>query len=130
MNDKNKSSLITIYGKDSNINTKNFDSIDEFQQYYDLHKDEIDKLSTVRLNRIYHINGYKITRRNLDNGKEDKTLCFRQLLKNELPKTNCDKYNVERFEEMDNKIKVLEIELSKIKQQVIEVVNVLNNSVD
>ena len=125
MNDKNKSSLITIYGKDSNINTKNFDSIDEFQQYYDLHKDEIDKLSTVRLNRIYHINGYKITRRNLENGNEEKSLCFRQLLKNELPKSNC---HDERFDEMNNKLKVLEIEITKIKQQVIEIVKALNNS--
>ena len=69
--------LITVVGKNSNFNVKNFDTLDEFQNYYNLHKDEIDKLSTIKLNRMFKIKDYKITRRTIDNA-EQKTLCFRQ----------------------------------------------------
>ena len=88
--------IINIVGKNSNFNVKNFDTLDEFQNYYNLHKDEIDKLSTIKLNRMFKIKDYKITRRTIDNA-ETKTLCFRQLLKSEseaLTKgTGCPKKN-------------------------------------
>ena len=76
MSDRNKTEQIRIYGKDLTITMKNFDSLDEFNQYYSLHKDEIDSMTTKRLNKIYHIKDYKITRRKLDNSQEGKTLCF------------------------------------------------------
>ena len=134
MTDKNKSSEIKIYGKNSAINVKNFDSLDEFQQYYNLHKIDIDELSTVKLNRLYHINGYKITRRKIENN-EDKTLCFRQLYKTELEKSTNENNNDERFEEIENsitelknKIKAFEAENMKIKKQLLEIINVINSS--
>ena len=124
MSDKNKSEQIPIYGKDTTIKSKLFDSLDEFQSFYNLHKSEIDELSTVKLNRIYKIKDYKITRRKLDNDKEDKQLCF-QLIKTRLQPNN--EPNVcENIVSLENKMKLLEIELSKIKEQVIEIVRVLN----
>ena len=124
MSVKNKSEQIPIYGKDTTIKSKLFDSLDEFQSFYNLHKSEIDELSTVKLNRIYKIKDYKITRRKLDNEKEDKQLCF-QLIKTRLQPNN--EPNVcENIVSLENKMKLLEIELSKIKEQVIEIVRVLN----
>ena len=122
MNDKNKSEQIKIYGKDITINVKNFDSLDEFNQYYNLHKSEIDGLSTNRLNKIYHIKDYKITRRKLDNN-EDKQLCF------QLTKSNPPKESIENSMSIDfqRQIDELKFETSKIKQQVIEIVKVLNS---
>ena len=67
---------LIIVGKNSNIVVKRFDTIEEFQQYYNLHKDEIDNYSTTKINRMFKIKDYKITRRTIDsNGKK---LCFRQ----------------------------------------------------
>ena len=93
-------------------------------QVYNLHKSEIDELSTVKLNRIYKIKDYKITRRKLDNDKEDKQLCF-QLIKTRLQPNN-ESNDSENIVSLENKMKLLEIELSKIKEQVIEIVRVLN----
>ena len=116
--------VIGFYGKDDNLTVKNFDSLDEFRQYYDLHTDEIDNLSTFKLNRMYHIKNYKITRRKLDGGPEgDKKLCFRQLFKNELTPKMTD----EPTNDVTDRIKALENEVSKLKQQVIEIINVLNS---
>ena len=54
--------LITVVGKNSNINVKNFDTLEEFQNYYNLHKDEVDKMSTIKLNRMFKIKDYKMKR--------------------------------------------------------------------
>ena len=122
MNDNNKTEQIRIYGKDITFSIKNFDSLDEFNQYYNLHKSEIDELSTNRLNKIYHIKDYKITRRKLNNN-EEKQLCF-QLIKPNLPKeTNESTTTTNALQKQIDEIKY---EVSKIKQQVIEIVKVFN----
>ena len=122
MSDNNKSEQIRIYGKDITFSVKNFDSLDEFNQYYNLHKSEIDELSTNRLNKIYHIKDYKITRRKLNNN-EEKQLCF-QLIKPNLPKeTNESTTTTNALQKQIDEIKY---EVSKIKQQVIEIVKVFN----
>ena len=137
MSDKSKASQIVIYGKNSNINVKNFENLDEFQQYYFLHKDEINALTTVKLNRLYHIKNYKITRRKLANGDEDKTLCFRQMTKDELsPKLSLENNNsISRIDELEqsindlqDKVKKLEVENEKIKNQLLEIIKVINSN--
>ena len=41
---------------------KEFHTADEFNAYYQLHKEEIDKTTTHKLNKLYHIDGYRITK--------------------------------------------------------------------
>lgn len=41
---------------------KEFDNAQEFTVYYSKHKDELDKETTHKLNKMFKINGYKITR--------------------------------------------------------------------
>ena len=41
---------------------KEFDTPDEFNIYYMKNKDEIDKLTTHKLNKMFKIDGYRITR--------------------------------------------------------------------
>ena len=134
MSDNNKSEQIRIYGKDITFNVKNFDSLDEFNQYYNLHKSEIDELSTNCLNKIYHIKDYKITRRKLNNNEEvpagqplaaHKQLCF-QLMKPNLPKETNE--STTTINALQKQIEELKFEVSKIKQQVIEIVKVFNGS--
>lgn len=42
--------------------SKEFDTPDEFNIFYAKNKDEIDKQTTHKLNKLYHIKGYRITR--------------------------------------------------------------------
>ena len=128
--------LITFVGKNSNFNVKNFDTLDEFQNYYNLHKDEIDKLSTIKLNRMFKIKDHKITRRTIG-GNETKTLCFRQLLKSELENKvlserethddhNADTEIENTLTELNGRIKQLELDYIKIKKQLVEIINAIN----
>lgn len=41
---------------------KEFHSVEEFNVYYQLHKDEMDKTTTHKLNKMYRIDGYRITK--------------------------------------------------------------------
>ena len=139
MTDKNKSDFIPIYGKNSSIKTKQFETLDEFNQFYKLHKEEIDEMTTNKLNRLYHIKDYKITRRKIGNNEDSgastkgvKTLCFQQI--KPTSKENNDDLN-ERIEELEtsisdlnNKMKNIELENSKIKSQLIEIIKAINNS--
>ena len=43
---------------------KEFNSVEEFNNFYSLNKDELDKLTTHKLNKMYHIKGYRITKIN------------------------------------------------------------------
>ena len=41
---------------------KEFNSTEEFNAFYSMHKDEMDALTTHKLNKMYHVNGYRITK--------------------------------------------------------------------
>lgn len=41
---------------------KEFNSVEEFNNFYSLNKDELDTLTTHKLNKMYHIKGYRITK--------------------------------------------------------------------
>ena len=117
----NQNSL-KIIGKHDKINIKTFDNLEQFNDFYKLHEEEINKLSTLKLNQMYHIKDYKIARRNVD-GKEEKMLCFQQIFK-----TNDATNDDSRLTELEQRIKTLELENNKIKQQLIEIINAINAS--
>lgn len=41
---------------------KEFPTPEEFNIYYNKHKEEIDNTTTHKLNKLYHIDGYRITK--------------------------------------------------------------------
>ena len=41
---------------------KEFESPDEFNLFYNKYKEEIDSTTTHKLNKLYHIRGYRITK--------------------------------------------------------------------
>ena len=133
---------LTVIGKNDKINVKNFDNIDEFNDYYKLHESEINEVSTVKLNKMFKIKDFKIVRRKID-GKEVKTLCFQQVFKNKSESNINDESKFEEIEssiaalrssteamlkDLNDKIKLIEVENSKIKSQLIEIIKVINNS--
>jgi len=41
---------------------QSFDTTLEFEEYYNKHKEELDKLTTHKLNKLFYINDHKITK--------------------------------------------------------------------
>ena len=87
---------------------KEFKTVDEFNLYYSKNKDDIDSLTTHKLNKMYHIDGYRITK---IKGK----LCLKKWIdkdkdKNEKNSTTnkCD------ISELKNEIKQLKVVINKI----------------
>ena len=81
--------------------TKEFETSDEFNLYYAKHKEDIDKLTTHKLNKMYHIKGFRITR-----------------IKNVLM--------LKRYDESNNE-KTLKDEVDEIKETMNKVIDFLNS---
>ena len=121
---------LKIIGKHDIPNVKNFDNLEQFNDYYKLHEDEINKLSTVKLNQMFHIKDYKIARRkdsNEENG--NKMLCFQQIFKTQ-PSTASTAIEeiASHYTVINERIKQLELENTKIKQQLVEIIKAINGS--
>ena len=42
------------------VTEKNFESLNDFKEYYQKNKDKLDQMTTVLFNKLYKINGYVI----------------------------------------------------------------------
>ena len=69
-----------------NFQTKRFDSIEDFNEYYNKHKSDMDAMTTQRLNKLFSIDGYHIVRRSenicilpLNNIQNDKPVRTKEL---------------------------------------------------
>ena len=87
---------------------KEFQTPDEFNLYYVKHKDEIDNKTTHILNKMYHINGYRITK-----------------IKNVLMLKKYDSQNDQKI----NSSEILEIkdEINKLKQTINNIIQYLHS---
>jgi len=47
----------------NSVESRNFDNIEDFNQYYNLHKEEIDGMTTQAINKYYKIPGMHLTKR-------------------------------------------------------------------
>lgn len=93
---------------------KEFNSPEEFNAFYIKNKDEIDLLTTHKLNKMYHIPGYRITR-----------------IKNELMlKKWIDKKEIEKekIEDIDDDINTLKEEILKIKTTLNKLIDFINGT--
>ena len=95
------------------IDVKTFQDKQEFELFYNSHKNEFENCTTTKLNRMYKIPGYRITRQ-----KEE--LC----LKKDYTKNNkqeSDDDHSQRFDELKdeiNKIDELKDEINKMIEEV------------
>ena len=87
---------------------KEFNTPVEFNLWYAKNKDEVDKLTTHKLNKMYHIIGYRITK------------IKGELMLKEDKKVKNEEENDEIFE--------LKAELEKIKETVNKIINFINTN--
>lgn len=83
---------------------KEFDSPDEFNLFYAKNKADIDSSTTHKLNKMYHIKGYRITK--------IKNVLMLKKWDDEHSKENTN----DRIEELNNEIKSMKETINKIIQ--------------
>lgn len=93
---------------------KEFDTPDEFNMYYMKNKDEIDKLTTHKLNKMFKIEGYRITR-------IQGTLMLRT---DYAAKKRLDKR--EEMKELSDRIDELQSEYDEIKDRMNQLIEIVN----
>ena len=97
---------------------KEFNSPVEFNLWYAKNKDEVDKLTTHKLNKMYHIMGYRIT-------KIKGELMLKEYMESQHSKLSIDDI-VELKNDLQRKNISLENEMEKIKETVNRLINFIN----
>ena len=107
---------------------KMFNGPDDFNMWYAKNKDEVDKLTTHKLNKMYHIDGYRIT-------KIKGILCLKKDEKKPErndPQTDSESAHestTDRFNELENitnQIEQLKADIITIKTTINEIIKAIN----
>ena len=102
---------------------KMFNGPDEFNLWYAKNKDDIDKLTTHKLNKMYYIDGYRIT-------KIKGVLCLKKDMKkheNEIENdVKNDSQNESIIADIQNEIEKLKLDIITIKTTVNDIVKAIN----
>ena len=93
---------------------KEFNTPEEFNNFYSLNKDELNKLTTHKLNKMYHVKGYRITK-----------------IKGELMLKKWDDSKVKPNEEFAslNDIEEIREDIKKIKATVNNIIEFINTKI-
>lgn len=95
---------------------KYFNSVEEFNIYLNKNKEQLDKETTQRLNKEYHIEGYRIT-------KIKGEICLKKVINKETDDSAKDQHEIER---LNNEVERLKIDLLKLGKIVNELVESFN----
>ena len=91
---------------------KEFNSVEEFNNFYSLNKKELDQITTHKLNKMYHVKGYRITK-----------------IKGELMLKKWDETKKEHFIEANingDEIEEIREEIKKIKATINNIIDWIN----
>ena len=107
---------------------KTFKTIDEFNNWYLKNKSGVDEYSTHKLNKMYNVEGYRITR-------IKGSLCLKKVIPKVIPKHNdetsetCDETSNERSSiQMHEQIISMKNEIQSLKKSIKEIIDYLNNN--
>lgn len=87
---------------------KEFNSPEEFNVFYSKNKEELDKLTTHKLNKMYHIIGYRITK-----------------IKNELMLKKWSEKE-DKSDNLEEQIQSIHEEIEKIKLTINQIIDFIN----
>ena len=102
--------------------TKEFDTVDEFNLYYNKHKNDMDSLTTHKLNKMYYIKGYHITK--------IKNVLMLKKIKEENINGECKALRDKVLEQknIDSQSEALRSsEISELKQEIKQIKETINN---
>ena len=127
---------------------KTFNSPEEFNKYYQKHKEEIESKTSNQLNKEYKINGYKITKRNIKiiDGKKQGEIYLKSLTKNNSEENNekfgrsiesenetksddtkCQQMKFDDIENMKREIEELKTKINVLTESYSHIIDVLNS---
>lgn len=98
---------------------KEFDTPNDFDSWYKSHQEELDKLTTHKLNKMYHINGYRITR-------IKGVLSLKKASRKECVITD-NSENEQRFIAIENEISDMSEDIKNIKNALQSIQNYFSN---
>lgn len=100
---------------------KTFDSPEEFNKYYNKHKEEIDSKTSNQLNKEYKINGFKITKRNVKvvDGKKQGDLFLKP--------TKTEQQQVKEDDNIRTELDELKAKINLLTESYAHIVDVLNS---
>lgn len=107
---------------------KTFNTTDEFNLWYMKNKNEIDSLTTHKLNKLYHINGYRITK--IKGELKLKKLPDKIINKYSIEDDNmllCNREENEVLSHLRGEIENMKKDIQKIKLSIKEIINYINN---
>ena len=106
---------------------KEFNSVDEFNLFYHNHKDEMMETTTHRLNKMYKINGYRIT-------KIRGELCLKKVREAVKQKSDVESgdrrsrvpFGLDGVDDHDGDVVDVETRLQRLEEAVNEIIDALN----
>ena len=104
---------------------KTFNTPDEFNLWYAKNKDEIDKITTHKLNKMYYIEGHRIT-------KIKGVLCLKKAVKKQVDETVNDQDETihhEEINDINNEIAEHSQSIESIKADIVAIKNAINEIV-
>ena len=106
---------------------KTFNTPEEFNKYYQKHKEEIESKTSNQLNKEYKINGYKITKRNIKiiDGKKQGEIYLKSLTEKYDEKDQTDNEN--NYENLKHDIEELKTKINVLTESYSHIVDVLNS---
>jgi len=111
-----------------------FKTTDEFSIYYTKHKNEMNEMTTQKLNKLFKIEGYRITKINThdENGKirQRGEICLKRInvLTNE--HKLIDSTNENELTQLINNNKLMNEEIVKINQRLDALTQIINKIID
>lgn len=119
---------VLVLGNNTNI-LKVFNSVDEFNLYYTKNKEEMDNSTTQKLNKMYKITGYRITKKDTrdKDGKLQKGIICLKKIKEETQINEVQELK-KKFEEMEKQHRIIEQKITVITERFNNLLDKLNHS--
>lgn len=103
------------------LESKHFKSVDEFNMYYMKNKDELEEMTTQKLNKLFIIDGYKITKTGTrdETGKRVKgSICLKKINEENLTVEEINLKFENKIHELETKIKILTNTVNKLIERI------------
>lgn len=106
--------------------SKHFKTTDEFNKYYLKNKEEMEEMTTQKLNKLYTIDGYRITKigtRDKDGKRIKGSICLKKIPESE------ENLTIEEINgKFENKIHDLETKIKVLTNSVNKLIETINSS--
>ena len=105
-------------------NLKHFKTTEEFNIYYIKNKEELEEMTTQKLNKLFNIDGYRITKigtRDKDGKRVKGSICLKKCVEKDTPDTNL------RIEDLEKTVKDLKEQIKILSTTINQIVDTINS---